>query len=184
MHRVQRASVGSVIKGPRQSWNHPRQAGSQTGSQEASPGGLPGGLPATPRAGLPGRLPALTPGAGNFRAGPGRAGPGRAPGRRPKSAQNRPIFGPKIGPKIDPFLGLYTYISIFEPPSQGGFPEGGFSASPGGSREPPPGGRKSAHFFGYLITLPVGTVWATFSGPGQARSRPGSRPGSREILGG
>ena len=30
----------------------------------------------------------------------------------------------------------------------------------------PPGGGKSAHFFGYLITLPVGTVWAIFSPPG------------------
>lgn len=29
----------------------------------------------------------------------------------------------------------------------------------------PPGGEKSAHFFGYLITLPVGTVWGHFSDP-------------------
>ena len=32
-----------------------------------------------------------------------------------------------------------------------------FWAPQGGS---PPGGQKSAHFFGYLITLPVGTVWS------------------------
>ena len=50
-----------------------------------------------------------------------------------------------------------------------------FCPSPGGL---PRGGQKSAHFFGYLITLPVGTVWATFSGPGPSRATPRNPPGT------
>ena len=51
-------------------------------------------------------------------------------------------------------------------PKFGGVPGGCLFDPPRGAPgAPPPGGGKSAHFFGYLITLPVGTVWATFSGP-------------------
>ena len=45
---------------------------------------------------------------------------------------------------------------------------------PGG---PPGGGQKSAHFFGYLITLPVGTDFGTFFDPPRDRPLFGGPPG-------
>ena len=52
------------------------------------------------------------------------------------------------------------------PPPHPGGPEGGPGGVPGGppGTPPGPGGPKSAHFFGYLITLPVGTKMGHFFG--------------------
>ena len=99
--------------------------------------GFPPGPPRGPRTGE-------TP--GNFRGGKirGRAGPPGPPGPRAPGAQKWAIPG---------HIYCISYYS-------GGFPGGALLAPPG-----PPGGQKSAHFFGYLITLPVGTVWATFFHP-------------------
>ena len=51
-------------------------------------------------------------------------------------------------------------------------PEKNRKTFPGG----PPGGQKSAHFFGYLITLPVGTEFCFFGIFGQNRAPPGTPP--------
>ena len=115
------------------------------------------------------------PGAGPPGAPPGRAreisgpGPGRAPGARgaPRGPRRGPLRDPRLGPHFGPRLGtIYIYIYIIRPPLRGAHlgctlcpPRG----APGGP--PPGGGQKSAHFFGYLITLPVGTVWALFFPP-------------------
>ena len=66
--------------------------------------------------------------------------------------------------------GIDIVLVLLEPPS-GGPIWGALCAPPGAPRAGgPPGGQKSAHFFGYLITLPVGTVWGLFFGP---RDTPG-----------
>ena len=120
------------------------------GPPSGAPGrGLPGGLP-----GGAGKFP------GNFRP---RAGP-------PGGAPGTPILGPrgtpKMGPKMGPIWALINRIYGSDPPP-GGPSLGVHFVPPGGG---PPRGAKSAHFFGYLITLPVGTVWGLFFGP---RDTPG-----------
>ena len=107
-----------------------------------------------------------SPGWGSPRAARGRGGEisGKFRGRpgAPRGAPGSPIFGPPGTPKMAPFWGpIYTIFVLQEPPFGGVLP-GHFLGLRGGS---PPGGQKSAHFFGYLITLPVGTVWALFSDP-------------------
>ena len=152
MHRVQRASVGSVITGQR--WTSEMDL--RTGSWRP---------PGTPPSGSP--------------PGPGRAGPGR-PG--PPGAARAPPLGASPGA---PFWGLQELLVLLFPISRP--PKGGVPGNPPGNppRAPPlggcpgrpgpaPGCTKSAHFFGYLITLPVGTVWALFFPP----------PGTATPLGG
>ena len=92
--------------------------------------------------------------------GPGRPGkksrifgprgpPGPGPPGGPPGAPRGPLRGPPAG-------GLYICILYIWGGPQGGPPGG----PPGGV---PPGGPKCAHFFGYLITLPVGTKIGFFS---------------------
>ena len=117
------------------------------------------------RPGRPGRAREISR-AGNSRA------PGRPRGRGnfpPEIPPGEPPGHPLGTPSWDPFLGLpgilHTYIATIDPPKWGVW-EGAFftppGGCPGGVARPPPGparaGQKSAHFFGYLITLPVGTV--------------------------
>ena len=103
-------------------------------------------------------------GRGKF-PGPGRAGP-RAPGAPPGDPAGDPSGTPVWGPILGPVWGPYIYIFIVLDPPSGGPIWGALCAPPGGPRGAPrPGGQKSAHFFGYLITLPVGTVWALFFPP-------------------
>ena len=88
---------------------------------------------------------------------PGRGAPGAPPGA-PAGPLPDPILGPQPGSHSG---GLYYIFS-----TKRGVPGGALWAPPGGPPGAPgPGGAKSAHFFGYLITLPVGTVWAIFSPP-------------------
>ena len=63
---------------------------------------------------------------------------------------------------MGPFLGPIYILFVLERGVQGGYPLGALG-TPGAP--PGPGGPKSAHFFGYLITLPVGTVLGLFLGP-------------------
>ena len=141
-------------------------------------GHLPGNPPRDPaRAGRRARLRARE----NFRGGPG-ARPGARPGAgaprgAPGTRPGSPSGTPPGSPSRDPLPGPISYSFVLQTPPKGGVlgcpfwaareppREGGSGGAPGGR----PGGQKSAHFFGYLITLPVGTVWATFSGPGTAR---------------
>ena len=137
--------VGSVIIGPR---GAPR-----TGLRDTLLG-PPGAGPPGPRRGGRGKFP-----------GPGRAGP-RAPGAPPGDPAGDPSGTPVWGPILGPVWGPYIYIFILLDPPSGGPIWGALCAPPGGPRGAPrPGGQKSAHFFGYLITLPVGTVWALFFPP-------------------
>ena len=85
---------------------------------------------------------------------PGEGGPGGPPG-----GPGRAPAGP---PKRGPYGALYINILILKGGVQGGTPWV-HDLAPGGP--PGPGGQKSAHFFGYLITLPVGTVFWDFSAP-------------------
>ena len=113
-------------------------------------------------------------GAGNFRP-PARAPPGRRgaprdpPGDPPGTPPGTPLGTPREGLPREPIYILFVLLGPIlggpgDPPW--GPPWGPPRAPPRGApRAPPPGGQKSAHFFGYLITLPVGTVWATFSDP-------------------
>jgi len=113
MHRVQRASVGSVITGQR--WTSEMDL--RTGSWRP-PGTPPSGSPPGPgRAGpgRPGKFPGNFPGgAGPGRApGPGRAGPGRAARGRPGPPGHPPWGGARAGPgrprgaqKVHIFLGI------------------------------------------------------------------------------
>ena len=110
-----------------------------------------------PRLGPPGRG-APRGARENFREisgpGPGRRGAPRGPRFwAPRDPQNGAPKWAQNGP--------YIWNIRLEPPFRGA-PPGGALCAPRGV---PPGGQKSAHFFGYLITLPVGTVWATFSTP-------------------
>ena len=93
---------------------------------------------------------------GNFR--PPARGPPGAPRGPPGAPQGPPWEGPKKGP-----FGPFSHIKC----STNGGSRGGtpwvYIFGPGGP--PGPGGQKSAHFFGYLITLPVGTVFWDFSAP-------------------
>ena len=120
--------------------------------------------------GTPGRDPPGGP--------PGARGrPGAARGRgRPGGARGRPGTprrGPPGTPQNGPFLGpIYSIFYITDPPFWGSPP--GCTLGPRGPGTP--GGQKSAHFFGYLITLPVGTVWAPPRDPpgtGSFRGYPG-----------
>ena len=118
-----------------------------------SASGYPSG---TPVRGPPARGPPGGP-RGEISGPPARGPPGR-PGR-PRG----PVWGPQYGhPKwalSGPFLmGFYNQMG-----GPGGTPLGVHFGprGPGG-----PGGPKSAHFFGYLITLPVGTVFGLFFPPG------------------
>ena len=138
--------VGSVIIGPREA---PR-----TGALRHPPGTPPAGPPRGPPAGARGEI-------SRARAGPGPPARGapRGPSRGPlRDPLRDPHFGARFG-------GIGIVLVLLEPPSGG--PIWGALCAP---REAPraggpPGGQKSAHFFGYLITLPVGTVWALFSDP-------------------
>ena len=156
--------VGSVITDPRV----------VSGSPEMGPPGPPPGDP-------PGDPPRDPPARArenfreNFRGenSRGRAGRARArpgpPREAPKWAPKWALFGP---PKRTLFGGIYICFILQTPPKGG--PRRGPKWTPpgdppGGSPGARPGGEKSAHFFGYLITLPVGTVWALFfPPPGQA----------------
>lgn len=97
------------------------------------------------------RLPDPPPGggkiSGNFPGGrPGARAGARRPGR---AGAREPSPGP---PKMAIFGVILGFICIIEPIF-------GVSGIPPGLGTPPgpPGRAKSAHFFGYLITLPVGT---------------------------
>ena len=72
-----------------------------------------------------------------------------------------PPYPPRTPPGTPLFGGSQT-------PLFGGFQDPLFGGSgggvPGGPRRGPPGGEKSAFFFHYLITLPVGTNGTLFSG--------------------
>ena len=141
-------ACGGVIIGPRA----PCQIRSQATPPRHPPGrGGPGPGPGR------GEIPEIR----KFRKIPPRAGP--APGR-----QNGPKIGPEIGVRGAqnglPSGSLVHYIGYLTPPGgvQNWVHFGTPGHPPGGG---PPGGTKSAHFFGYLITLPVGTVWRLFSTP-------------------
>ena len=108
-----------------------------------------------PSPGPPGR--GRPRGAGREISGPGPGRPGGARGR-----PGSPPPGPPRTPQNGPFLGPIYTIFVLETPLLGGARWGALLGSPGAG---PPGGEKSAHFFGYLITLPVGTVWGHFSDP-------------------
>ena len=124
------------------------------GSPEPRPG-TPSGTPSgTPRPGLP-RGPPPPP--AREISGPG---PGRPPGA-PGAPRDPPAGAPR-DPQNGPFLGPILLYFDIRTPLLGG-PARGALLGPRGPGTP--GGQKSAHFFGYLITLPVGTVWATFSDP-------------------
>ena len=88
----------------------------------------------------------------------------QVPYRDPRLGASRgaPQGPPWEGPKKGPF-GPFSHIKC----STNGGSRGGtpwvYIFGPGGP--PGPGGQKSAHFFGYLITLPVGTVFWDFSAP-------------------
>ena len=105
-------------------------------------------LPGTPRRG---------PRAARARGRPGPRGPGGAPGR-PGAP---PARAGNLGHFWGRFSGPIYIVSLLQGVFLGvpGAPRGGPPARP----PRPPGGQKSVHFFGYLITLPVGTVWDTFS---------------------
>ena len=102
------------------------------------PFGTPSGTP-------PGAPPGGPPGGGGGARGgpPPRGAPGRPGGRNFAPARTGPnlaVSGPK-----------WYYFIVLGPPW--GPPSG---RPPGGAAQR--GGQKSAHFFGYLITLPVGTI--------------------------
>ena len=99
--------------------------------------------------------PAGAPRAPRARGRPGPRGPGGAPGR-PGAP---PARAGNFGRFLTDFCALYILFLYYRGYFWGsrGPPRG---ARPGAPR----GGQKSVHFFGYLITLPVGTVWDTFSG--------------------
>ena len=155
-----------TIPSPDHHQTDPRQ-GSNMGPK-MGPSGTPSG---TPSGGPPGAPPARgPPGAPRGPPGPGAPGrppgpPGRPPGHPRKWAQNGPLL-------------IHFNIQLGVP---GGYPPG----APRGAC--PPGGQKSAHFFGYLITLPVGTkIWTFFSGGQNRPPRPGAQNGGsrRGYLGG
>ena len=129
-----------------------------------TPPGDPRGTPlATPPGGPPGR----GPGRGKiFPRGRPRAGAARAPPGAPRAPPGRPPGAPPGRPHFGPIRGYYTIFCIRNggyPPLPGGPSGGALLGPPGGL---PPGGQKSAHFFGYLITLPVGTkFWDNFWAP-------------------
>ena len=143
--------------------------GPKRGSPEGGPRGVPRGGPGGPPGGAPRGAEISAP--PDFRKFPRRAprGPDRGPpggvrGDSPGKAGNRPRI---------------RTIHIF----QGGIPPLGPPWGPG-----PPGdggdlgGQKSAHFFGYLITLPVGTVLGPPPGPpltGWPRQDPQNWPPGR-----
>ena len=109
-------------------------------------------LPGAPR-GPPGaraRARARARGPGAPRPAPPARGPRAPPARPGKSGHFWPILGAI-------YILLYSRRGVFR-----GSPRTPRNPPPGGA---PRGGQKSAHFFGYLITLPVGTVWALFSRP-------------------
>ena len=141
--------------------------GTPPGGPRGAPGGPPrGGPPGGPRAG------------GNFPGGPGGARAGRgAPGAR------APARGPRGAPGGAPW-GAPVRTIIYRRADLGPGAPGGLPGGPRGA----PGCTKSAHFFGYLITLPVGTVWALFSPPpgappGPPRAPPGGPPARTPRLG-
>ena len=143
----------------------PLALGPNRGAQSAPQTPHFGGSPGPPKKGPPGG----PPGRGKFpreifRAGPGRAGRA-APGGRPGGPPGGPIWGPFWGPFWTPFgdhilLFLYYWGGIW-----GGPRRAPFWTPPGGPPGRPGGVQKSAHFFGYLITLPVGTVLGHFFCP-------------------
>ena len=104
--------------------------------------------------GTPARARSGPPRAGGPAPGPpGPGGPRGPPGRGPPGDPRGPLRDPHFGAQP----GQYIIILLTKGGPQGG-PQGG---APGGA----PGGQKSAHFFGYLITLPVGTKIWDFSTP-------------------
>ena len=151
-------------------------------SSGLGPGGL-GSLQNTPGRGVPRGVPGGPPGGAPRGAPPPRGGPRGPPRGAPRGAPRGPPGGPPGAPKraprdppkrplcSTPSTTLIYGNGVPRPPQkrpQNGPPRG----PPGG---PPRGGQKSAHFFGYLITLPVGTVLGQFSGP--PRDPPGTPPG-------
>ena len=119
-------------------------------------------------------VPQMDPSGTPCPGAPGGARPGgprgareisRARGAPGAGAPGGPRGGPKWGPRGPPkwpLFGAYYYSFCTKKGGPGGVPPG-CAVPPGGP--PGPGGAKSAHFFGYLITLPVGTVLGLFLGP-------------------
>ena len=106
--------------------------------------------PGPPSRGPPGGAPPGPPG-----RPPGAPRPAPRPG-----APRGPLRAPRRGPKMGPFWAKIAYFSYYS---------GGIWGVPhlGPRRGVPPGGPKSVHFFGYLITLPVGTkIWTFLAPPG------------------
>ena len=132
-----------------------------------------------PRPGPRDPLPGPGPGG---RSGPGRGGSAAAPPGppvpRPRRSPQEPYYSSMVGKMAlqDPLPG---------PPVQA--PTGGLPGPPpGGAQDPGPRGPsrdpKNAHFFGYLITLPVGTDFAprdfgTKSGTGGSGTAGGVQTG-------
>ena len=147
------------------------QTDTQTGVQHGAQNGpirdpLRDPLRGPPR-GPPARGP---PGAPRGPPGPGAPGAPRGP---PGAPRGDPGNGAQNGPLL-----IHFNIQLGVP---GGYPPG----APRGAC--PPGGQKSAHFFGYLITLPVGTkIWTFFSGGQNRPPGPGAQNGGsrRGYLGG
>ena len=112
--------------------------------------------------------PSGTPGQGPPARGAARgargeiSGPGGPPARGAPGGPRGAKIGPPPDPWNGPFLGPFPILFVLLRGGPGGYPLGA-RFGPGGP--PGPGGQKSAHFFGYLITLPVGTVFWDFSAP-------------------
>ena len=137
--------------------------------------GLQKGLPGAPPRNPPGSPPRPRGAPGNF---PGNfPAPGARPGARraPRAPPGSPPGHPPGGPFWD-LSGAFILTNSLLLAHFGGARQGCILAPPGGCPGPPPGRAKSAHFFGYLITLPVGTVWATFSPPRPGPPPPGHPP--------
>jgi len=99
--------------------------------------------------------------------GPGPARPGRPARGSPGAPRDTPPERPILGPNYGLFIQKWGKSTPRRDPARGAL------------LAPPGGGAKSAHFFGYLITLPVGTVWSLFSGffgPGGCPGTPQNPP--------
>ena len=146
-----------VVRRPRQGGPRPRVPGAGPGRARAR-GRARGGGSGRPPTGVPGtRSPDPGPGPGQ---GPGRGGSAAAP-------SGTPVPRPRRSPQKAFILLLEGEKGGFRGPKPGvpGAPPGTPRQAPrrGVPGPPDPGGRrgpKNAHFFGYLITLPVGTDFA------------------------
>ena len=132
--------------------------GAHAPSQTPRPGGPPGPPPA--RAPAPPGRPGGPPGAPRAPPPGGRKKCKKwAPGHFPVKQRKMAFLG-LFWPNILSFILEMGVQGVYPPGCTFGPPRG----APGGPPRAPPG-QKSAHFFGYLITLPVGTDFGTFFGP-------------------